>query len=405
MNQFSVKVFLAIIFLLLIFRLGLFYLSPLKLQDNQTVHFSATLLEDPKTVGNSQSFTLRFGNFWQSIPVKIVTNSDSVYVYGQTMRVIGTVRAKSLNNKQAYFTIQNPQIEAKNSGFLPLFGILRGKIITFCENNFSQPYSGLLVGIIFGIKSQLTNGITRSFRITGIAHIVAASGMNVTLVTGFLFTLLGSLLTRRLAVGASIFGIFLYVVVSGFDASIVRAALMGSVAFSAMLFGRQYSSVYILFLVGTAMLLWDPILLTDVGFQLSFLATAGILFVQPLFSHLSFFSDDLATTLSAQVATLPVLLSAFGQYSLLSIIANVLVLWTIPIITIIGGVGIVLGLIFEPLGKILILFILPLLWYVVTIASFFAQHAVSVQISSLPMAFVVGYYLLLISMALWKKLP
>lgn len=395
------KYFFAILLFFLIFRLGFFYLFPIKLINGQRVNFSTTLFDDPKTIGNYQLFFVRLGNFWNSTKVQIITHSNQDFSYGQTINVIGTLKEKSLKNKQAYFAIQNPQIEAKNNGFLSFFGTFRGKIITFCENNFSQPYSGLLVGIIFGIKSLLTDQIIRSFRITGVSHIVAASGMNVTLVAGFLFGLLGSFLRRRWATGISIAGIFAYTALAGFDASIVRAALMGTLAFSAGFFGRQYSGVYVLMLVSLIMLLWDPLLLLDVGFQLSVLATAGILLLKSSLFSANIIGDDLGTTLAAQIATLPVLLSVFGQYSLLSILANLLVLWTIPLIMIIGGVGIFVGLFFQPVGTFIVWLSIPLLWYLTSVTTFFSAHAVLVQIQSVPIFFIVGYYGLVFAIVLF----
>lgn len=409
------KYVLFLLGIVLLLRLGFFYFLPTQLHNNEVIHFQSVLVDDPKMLGSNQEFSLRLGDFWQSSKVLVITNADEAFSYGQTLELTGTVKEKLLKNKQTILTIQNPQIKAKNDGFLPIFGLLRQHIIDFCENNFSQPYSGLAVGIIFGIKSLLTDQITRSFRITGLSHIIAASGMNVTLVAGFLISLLSSFLKRRAAILLSIFGIFFYVLLSGFQASILRAAFMGSIAFSAGLFGRQYSGLYILFLVAVGMLLWDPLLLTDVGFQLSVLATGGILLLTPLAtlreqtgqapSILSsiFLSDDLRTTLAAQIATLPVLLATFGQYSLLSILANLFVLWTIPLIMVIGGVGVVIEIIFEPLGKLIVLCVIPLLWYLDQVTTFFSNHAVLVQIENFPGVFFIGYYLLLSALLLFVK--
>lgn len=389
-----VKLFLFILFSLLLVRVFLFYFFPMQLSNGEKVLFTVTLFEDPKILGSTQEMHVRLGNFWQSIPVVVTAGIDDQLTYGDTLTISGSIKRLLLKNKQVVIAIQNPQIKAKNNGFLPVFGQLRGKIIDFCENNFSQPYSGLLVGIIFGIKSLLTDQVTRSFRITGIAHIVAASGMNVTLVAGFLFTLLGSLVRRRLALLGSLAGILLYTAISGFDPSIVRAALMGSIAFSASYFGRQYDSLYVLFLVAAVMLLWDPLLLVDVGFQLSILATAGILVLKPSLFGSSWVSDDLGTTISAQIATLPILLNTFGQYSLLSLLANLLVLWTIPLITIVGGVGVLVGVFIPFLGKVLVAIIIPLLWYVQNVATFFSANSAIVTISSIPVSITIGYYLL-----------
>lgn len=398
--KYSLAIFLGFLLLLTIFRLSVFYMFPIQLQDNQNVLFTATLLEDSVVSGSNQLLQMRYGTFWQSTEVQVVAPLDSTFSYGETLTVTGKLFHRLLKNNRLTTTIKNAQIEAKSSGFLPVFGSLRQKIITFCENNFSQPQSGLLLGIVFGMKNYLTNQITTSFRITGLSHLVAASGMNVTMVAGFLFGIFGSMLKRQVAVAVSLFGIFAYVCLSGFDASIVRAALMGSVAFTASLLGRQYSSLYVLLLVGIGMLLWSPVLLTDVGFQLSVLATAGILVLKSSLFSASIFSEDIGTTLAAQLATLPILLGTFGQYSLLSVFANVLVLWTIPLIMMFGGVGILIGLVFEPLGRLIVWCIYPLLWYLQQVTGFFSTHSISVQMDSLPLVFIVGYYCLLLGAVL-----
>jgi len=135
------------------------------------------------------------------------------------------------------------------------------------------------------------------------------------------------------------------------------------------------------------------------------LATIGILVLNPIIYGIRLtsgnpISEDLSTTIAAQIMTLPVILSAFGQYLLTSIFANILVLWTIPLIMTIGGVGIVAGLVFEPLGKIIVVLIIPLLWYMQQVTSFFSTHAILVQVQNVPTLMIFGYYLLILSMFL-----
>lgn len=387
----------------LIIRLLFFYLFPLPLHDGQAVMFTALLLEDPKVQGDTQTFHIRIGDTWQSTYVSITVPDKEDFIYGQTLEVIGNIKYKLLKNKKTVITVQNAKIKAKNKGFLPIFGSLRAKIKYFCENNFSQPHSGLLIGIIFGITSDLTYQTTRSFRITGLSHIVAASGMNVSLVAGFLFSMFSRIFQRQKAIGVSILGILAYVCVSGFNASIVRAGLMGVTAFSANFLGRQYQGFYVLILVAIGMLLYDPSLLINVGFQLSFLATIGILLLKPAFFSSSYLFDDLGTTLSAQLTTTPVILATFGQYSLLSLVANILVLWTIPLITVVGGLGIIMGLFFEPLGKGIVLLIIPLLWYIETVTKIFSMVPLTVDSSRLPVFFTGSYYTFLVGIFVWKK--
>jgi competence protein ComEC len=234
-------------------------------------------------------------------------------------------------------------------------------------------------------------------------HVVAASGMNVTLLAGFLMSIFGVFFHRKVALLLGMSGVVVYAILSGLDPSIVRAAIMAQLAFGAVLFGRQYNGIYGLALTAGAMVLWSPLLIEDIGFQLSVLATLGIIVLNPLFTRyvknfasLNFvIVEDLITTFSAQVFTLPILLLAFGQYGLLSILVNMLVLWTIPLITIVGGIGVLVGLLVAPLGQAIVYVCLPLLWYFVKVTSFFAGISPVLTFSQLPFSLLLGYYLLL----------
>ncbi|HUD09572.1 MAG TPA: ComEC/Rec2 family competence protein, partial [Patescibacteria group bacterium] len=227
-------------------------------------------------------------------------------------------------------------------------------------------------------------------------HVIAASGMNVTMVSGFFFYLFSLLLRRQLAVFLSVAGIIFYDFLTGFQASIVRASIMAALAFSAQILGKQRDGLYILFLTGLVMLLWQPNYLTDVGFQLSFASTAGILVIPRLLKRFeNGITADLITTFSAQIATLPILVSGFGVYSIWSVVVNALVLWTVPILMILGGFAAILTFIFEPLTQLLLYLCLPFLLFFEAVANFFARLSGSVSLQNVPWQLVVGYYLIL----------
>jgi competence protein ComEC len=201
-----------------------------------------------------------------------------------------------------------------------------------------------------------------------------------------------------MAVLLSVAGILFYDCLAGFQASIVRASLMAGLAFSAQVLGKQRDGLYALFLTALAMLLWQPNYLTDVGFQLSFASTAGILIIPRLLKRFeNGFSSDLITTFSAQVATLPILVSGFGAYSLWSVVVNALVLWTVPILMILGGFAAIIAFLFEPLTKFLLYLCLPLLLYFEAVANFFANLGGSLILQNVPWQFMAAYYLILIS--------
>jgi competence protein ComEC len=151
------------------------------------------------------------------------------------------------------------------------------------------------------------------------------------------------------------------------------------------------------------MLLADPSLISDIGFQLSFLSTLGILYVKPILEKKPIISSEILTTIAAQIATLPVLLVNFGTYSLFSILVNGLVLWTVPILMMFGGAGAILGLIFMPLGQLLVYLCYPLLLYFEAVVNFFGKIGGIISIKTFPWQFAAGYYCLLVCVLLIFK--
>lgn len=106
---------------------------------------------------------------------------------------------------------------------------------------------------------------------------------------------------------------------------------------------------------------------------MSVLAPIGIIFLKPLIPLKGFLLDDIGTTLAAQIATFPIIFATFGSYVILSILVSALVLWTIPLVTIIGGIGITLGFIFQPVGQLFLFLIFPLLCYFEKVVEYFAH--------------------------------
>jgi len=207
--------------------------------------------------------------------------------------------------------------------------------------------------------------------------VVVASGMNVTLVASFLMAVLVLFLPRRQAVPAALLGIWAYSLLSGFDAPIVRAAIMGSIAFSAQALGKLSSAARALALSALTMLIIWPQWLTDLGFILSFVATASLILFERRVARLvrfvpGIFREGFSTSLAAQIGVAPILFATFGQFNLLSPVINALILWTVPAITIVGGIGGMIGLTVPFLGKLILLLTYPLTSWFIWIVNLFA---------------------------------
>jgi len=220
-----------------------------------------------------------------------------------------------------------------------------------------EPHAGLLAGILFGTKTSISTDLYDALVITGTLHIAALSGMNITILTNLFFSAFLRLLPRWASSILTIGVIVGFVFFVGPSPSIIRAAIMGSITIVAPLTGRMKTALITWGITIASMLLVQPSLIGNLSFQLSALASFGmILFGKKNVNEkgiLSFVKEELTTTLSAQVFTIPLILLTFGRISLIAPLTNVLIGWTIPIITTLGLCVSIFGWIWLPLGKIL----------------------------------------------------
>ncbi len=318
-------------------------------KEGDLVKISTTVLSEPIAYENTQYVKL--------MGLKIYLPKYPEIVYGDSVVVVGRVNEGKLDNPQLLSVGQTNNKIYK----------LREKLIGFYKSSIPEPHSSLVAGTVLGSKS-MPSGFWETLKNTGTAHVVVASGTNVAMVAGFLMGITTNFLKRKKAIVVTLLGISVYVVLSGFDAPIVRAAIMGAVVFSAQSFGRLVSAWRALALSIIVMLIIKPIWLTDLGFILSVLATSGLMFSQKGIDNRlkfipAFFREGLTTSLAAQVFVAPVIYATFGQFNIASPIINALILWTIPYIMIIGGFSGIVGLIIPKLGMIILQLVIPLTWF------------------------------------------
>ena len=246
---------------------------------------------------------------------------------------------------------------------------------------YPQPESGLLAGILLGLDQDLPESLENAYQQTGTAHIIAISGSNMAVLAYAFSILFGFLGNRYWTAFLSGLGIIVYAVFVGGAPAVVRAAIMAVTAFGGHLIGRRQSGLNALGFTAALMCLFNPFLLRDVSFQLSFAATLGlVLFATPLQSWVnncltSRMSEERAASISrplgnyvlltfaAQVTTFPVIISQFGRFSLSSFLANPLILPVQPPLLIMGGTSMILGAVSPPLGRYLSLLTWPLAAY------------------------------------------
>ncbi|AKM84956.1 MAG: ComEC/Rec2-like protein, competence protein ComEC [candidate division Kazan bacterium GW2011_GWA1_50_15] len=213
-----------------------------------------------------------------------------------------------------------------------------------------DPQGMLMNGLLLGMRSSLSDELQTQLKNSGTTHIVALSGMNITIVAGFFFWLMRRLRRRWALVLAGI-GILLFVVMTGASASIVRAAIMGWVMLLSALWGRRRDLTNAILLAAVLMVALNPLILQyDTGFQLSLAATAGIVYLSP--SLLLGFrrwpnvlASAAATTIGATVATLPLVIFHFGGFSVVTLFANLVVVPLVPLVMLVGFITMLVGIV------------------------------------------------------------
>jgi competence protein ComEC len=305
-----------------------------------------------------------------------------------------------------------PEIEKTGENFgnpIKKFSIfLKKKIEEAIKQNLPYLHSALLKSLLFGEEEEIPFEWKEKLNQTGTRHIAAVSGMNITIISSLILSFLLFLgLWRHHAFYLSIFLISFYVLMIGAPSSAIRAAIMGILYLTAQYFGRLSSGERPVIFAATLMLFFNPLLLRyDVGFQLSFLAILGIVyFYQFFFEKFKKFpnliKESLASTLSAQIFTFPILIYNFGQISLISPLSNVLILPILPVITILGFIFSFFGIICEPIGYLLSFPCWFLLSYLLKVVDFCSKIPHSFLTLKVNFLFLLISYSILIPLALY----
>lgn len=316
-------------------------------QNNDHVRLITKVTKEPVRYESSQY--LRLHN------LKIYLDLYPQIYYGDQVIIEGQVKGDTLNN---------PKLIKIIKPINPLYYI-RLKIIDFYTNTLPSPHDALVAGIVLGSKQSISENFWQSLKSSGTLHVVVASGMNVVLVGGFILNALIIYINRKKALIISLIAIWIYALLAGFDAPIIRAAFMGSIAFTAQSLGRLYHARRALILAAITMVIITPAWIYDLGFILSFVSTLSLMLFNRLIDNKLYFvpriiRQDLSTSLSAQIGVAPILYFAFGNFNPLSPFINTLILWTIPPITIIGGAAGILSLILNTPAQLLLYTAYPL---------------------------------------------
>jgi len=358
-------------------------------------------------------------------------SNNQTYEFGEVVRLRGKLKTPPENeefsyrdylaakNIHSYMTNAEVTVLPGNKGN-PIFRALyafKQKSYDNIYRLFPDPESSLLAGILLGVDTGLTQELQQAFKNTGTAHIIAISGFNISIIAGIFFALFSRFLGDRRGTAVAIFGIFLYTFIVGADAAVVRAAVMGSLALLARQLGRRQTALNTLLAVAMLMCIWNPLYVWDVGFQLSFFATLGLILYGTPFSEFAnriitkyfpsstgekaaeLFSEFVLLTLAAQLTTIPIMAYHFQRISLVSFIANPFILPPQPAVMIIGGLAVLLSLILFPLGQIVAWIAWPFIVYTIRVVELFDRVPNgTIFLGDFSFWFVVLFYAVLFSL-------
>ncbi len=379
------------------------------------------VVDDPDVRQKNQHLKIKLKN--KDINILTIVGREKFISYGDIVKVRGVLEEpenfvtqsgkefnykKYLANQDIYFIIKNPNIEVMGSGngnkIKEILYKIRNSFIKNINRVIPNPESDLANGLILGVRGGFDEDTRQEFISTGTIHIIALSGYNVSIVAEGVMKTFSFILSETLSIVFGIIIIILFIIMTGASSTAVRAGIMGVIMLFGRMTGRSYMAGRALIIAGLLMIAYDPRVLGDMSFQLSFIATGGVLFLTPkIFKWFKFipmrfgFREMVASTVSATISVLPILLYLTGVLSLVSLPTNILILLFIPIVMLLvfitGIFGFVSLLLSIPFGYISYL----LLSYILFIIHFLGSLSfASVNIRSFPLILTIIIYIILL---------
>ncbi len=291
---------------------------------------------------------------------------------GQKLMLFGKLRASLIDRLLGRIWLEESEIIAQAPGEMGSkkrpFGLgryrefFRSQMAALVKRNLPEPEAGLVLGVVMGYKSSLSKSFYEAMVSSGTVHMVVASGYNVMIVAALVISAMLVFFRRRLAVYLAILTMFFYAYLTGLEVSVVRASLMGGVLLLASTLGRKTVSWWVFTLVISLMIFFEPTVVTSISFQLSVVATFGVVILAPAVStwlsrrrfRLAGMVEklEIVSTMSAIAMTAPLILLHFGRGSLIAPISNVVILPLVPLLMAFGGMMIGVGLLVPFLASL-----------------------------------------------------
>lgn len=346
------------------------------------------------------------------------------YQYGDQLKIIGKLEkpgkyedfdyGQYLSRYEIFSIITHPTIVeliSKNNGSQIYSALLhiKSKFKTAMENSLPEPAASLAEGLVVGAKGSFSQDLKDQMVQTGTTHIVVISGQNMEIIARF-FVETTKYISPYFTFVTGTLGLGIFTAISGASPSVVRAAILASLFLFARLVGRRKQVFNPLILTGFVMVLINPLILRyDIGFQLSFAAMFGLIFVSPIIDIVikrwpTILREAISSTIGAQITTLPIILFNFGRLSIVAPVTNILILAVVPYAMLASFLVGFTGLILLPLGKLFGFIGWPVLEYIILIINYFSK----VPYASIAVNFhnwhgVLIYYLIVLLTVLFIK--
>jgi competence protein ComEC len=280
------------------------------------------------------------------------------------------------------------------------------------QSALPEPMASFGLGLLIGQRNTLPTDITAALTAVGLVHIVAVSGYNLTILVRAAGRLrLGSKYQRLILSLALIVG---FVLITGFTASIVRAALVSVLSLWAWYYGLKFKPVVLISFAAAVTALWNPFYVWgDIGWYLSFLAFFGVLVIAPIISDRLFKKPPklltmvVVETLSAEIMTLPLILMTFSQLSLVALVANALIVPLVPVAMLVSAVAGAAGALIPQISgwfalpaRLLLTYMLDIVHIMSALPSVLVRRSIS-----LPSMLMIYGLVLLVLVTAYKKMP
>lgn len=346
-----------LLLVLLFFRFSLGWLETSGFKTNQRVSITGNIyniyLKDTECI-------ISLGRFWINLRTACSFSRNT------KVEVIGNISGGVIDKFLGRLWLDNAELsilDSKNELVLPvgqfssMFGSIREKIVDIYRRSLPEPESSLVAGIILGYKNDIGRDFYELMVKSGTIHIAVASGYNIMLVGGTVLSLCFWILKRKWASIVAVLAMIIYAIEAGGEPPVIRAVIMAMVVFWAAVVGRKALSWWILLVTGWLMILFEPLLLVNVSFQLSMAASAGLMMVEPAINRWVSKSHEkmaeilggsgVLTSVSTMLTTAPLIWWHFGRMSWIGIVSNILILPFIPALMITGALMQVLPEVFS----------------------------------------------------------